>query len=149
VCRLPSPGNVLRIGGFDQWDGDAPFGWGTFATGVSATEDVEGCAGSKALYWAEGGLSTCIAIQPSKTYNIGGTFKGGAAGAVLSLIYYPDTSCGQFSSSDELSLPVGSSWQTRNWKVTTPAGALSANFTFESTAQYVDQVYLNPDAAQF
>jgi hypothetical protein len=41
------------------------------------------------------------------------------------------------------------SWQSKNWQVTVPAGTLSATLTFESTSQYVDQIYVNADAPQF
>jgi hypothetical protein len=126
--------------------------WAWFGTtdGAMAVTDSENCEGSRASRWATGGPAQCVNVSSSKTYHIGAKFKDGVSGNVVQVTYYPAAGCdGPFSTYDEFEIPAQSSWKALSWQITTPSTAKSASMGINSDTQSVDQVFFNPDGAQF
>jgi hypothetical protein len=152
VCRLPSSGNLLANPGFDDWQVDAPRDWGWYGTteGVASVPDSESCDGSRGARWATGGPAQCVNVTGSKSYFLGGKFKDGVSGNVVEVTYYPGADCGgDLSSFVKFDITPQTSWKAQSWQLTTPATAKSALLGVLGETQSADQLFFNPDGAQF
>jgi hypothetical protein len=154
VCRLPSSGNMLANPGFDEWQPGEQWpldwGWDFNTDGAMAVTDSENCAGSRASRWATGGPGQCVNVTSSQTYYFGGKFKDGVSGNFAEVTYYPLADCeGALSTFERFDIAPQSSWKVLSWQVTVPSSAKSALVGIRADTQSVDQVFFNPDGAQF